>query len=130
MYWFPVLIGFGFACLCRHTELPSSIWVHKLVRSNVPTFFQKLRDDSQQWRLGASRPEHYCPPSVNVPDVLEEREHCEVIIKKNKKKRLMFSNPTPSELRLSPAAMRSNDMLSALTPPLHCVCILQLATRP
>ena len=42
----------------------------------------------------------------------------------------MFSNPTPSEPRLSPAATMSDDMLSALTPPLHCASILQPATPP
>jgi len=105
MYWFPVLIGFGFACLCRHTELPSSIWVHKLVRSNVPTFFQKLRDDSQQWRLGASRPEHYCPPSVNVPDVLEEREHYEVKKKLKKTPHVLESHPE----RAAPLSRRDEE---------------------
>jgi len=44
--------------------------------------------------------------------------------------RIMFSNPTPSEPRLSPTAMMNNDMLSALTPPLHCASILQPATPP
>jgi len=39
-------------------------------------------------------------------------------------KRLMFSNPTPSEPRLSPATTMIDDMLSAL----HCVCILQPAS--
>jgi len=34
--------------------------------------------------------------------------------------RLMFSNPTPSELRLSPAATMSDDTPLTLTPPLHC----------
>ena len=43
---------------------------------------------------------------------------------------LMFSNPTPSEPRLSPAATMRDDMLSALTPPLPCACILQPATPP
>jgi len=42
----------------------------------------------------------------------------------------MFSNPTPSEPRLSPAATISDDMLSALTQPLHWASILQLATPP
>jgi len=42
----------------------------------------------------------------------------------------MFSNPAPSKPRLSPAATMSDDMLSALTPPLHCASILQLATPP
>jgi len=42
--------------------------------------------------------------------------------------RLVFSNPTPSKPRLSPAAMMSDDTLSALTPPLHCASILQPAT--
>jgi len=43
--------------------------------------------------------------------------------------RLMFSNPTLSEPRLSPAATMSNDiMLSALTLPLPCASILQPAT--
>jgi len=42
--------------------------------------------------------------------------------------RIMFSNPTPSKPRLSPAATMSDDMLSALTPPLHCASILQPAT--
>jgi len=41
--------------------------------------------------------------------------------------RLMFSNPTPSEPRLFPAATMSDDMQSALTPPLHCASILQPA---
>ena len=43
---------------------------------------------------------------------------------------IMFSNPTPSKPRLSPAATISNDKLSALTPPLHCASILQPATPP
>jgi len=43
--------------------------------------------------------------------------------------RFMFSNPTPSEQRLSPAATMSDDiMLSALTPSLLCASILQPAT--
>jgi len=46
------------------------------------------------------------------------------------KERIMFSNPTLSKPRLSPAAMMSDDTLSALTPPLHCSSILQPATRP
>jgi len=46
------------------------------------------------------------------------------------KEHLMFSNPTQSEPRLSPTATMSNDMLSALTPPLHCESILQPATPP
>jgi len=44
--------------------------------------------------------------------------------------RIMFSNPTPSKLRLSPAATMSDDTLTALTPPLHCASILQPATPP
>jgi len=44
--------------------------------------------------------------------------------------RIMFSNPTPSKPRLSPAATMSNDTPSALTLPLHCACILQPATSP
>ena len=44
--------------------------------------------------------------------------------------RIMFSNPAPSEPRLSPAATMSDDMLSAFTPPLHCASILQPATPP
>ena len=43
---------------------------------------------------------------------------------------LMFSNPTPSEPCLSPAVTMSDDMLSALTPSLHCASILQPATPP
>jgi len=43
---------------------------------------------------------------------------------------LMFSNRTPSELRLSPAVTMSDDMLSALTPPLHCASISLPATPP
>jgi len=39
-------------------------------------------------------------------------------------KSIMFSNPAPSESRLSLAAMMSDDMLSALTPPLLCASIL------
>jgi len=44
--------------------------------------------------------------------------------------RIMFSNPTPSEPRLSPAATMSDHMLSALTPPLPCASIFQPATPP
>jgi len=44
--------------------------------------------------------------------------------------RLVFSNPIPSEPHLSLAATMSNDMLSALTPPLPCASILQPATPP
>jgi len=44
--------------------------------------------------------------------------------------RLMFSNPTPSEPRISPAATMSNDMLSALTPSLPCAFFWQPATPP
>jgi len=40
----------------------------------------------------------------------------------------MFSNPTPSTPRLSPAVMMSDDTLSALAPPLHCASILQSET--
>jgi len=43
------------------------------------------------------------------------------------KERFTFSNPTPSEPRLSPAATTSEDMLSALTPPLLCASISELA---
>jgi len=43
---------------------------------------------------------------------------------------LMFSNRTPSEPRLFPAATMSDDILSALTPPLHCASISQPATSP
>jgi len=44
--------------------------------------------------------------------------------------RIMFSNPTPSKPRLSPAATMSDETLSALTLPLHCASILQSATSP
>ena len=44
--------------------------------------------------------------------------------------RIMFSNPTPSEPRLSPAATMSDDTPSALTPPLHCASILHPTTPP
>ena len=43
---------------------------------------------------------------------------------------IMFLNLTPSKPRLSPAATMSDDMPSALTPPLHCACILQPAAPP
>jgi len=42
--------------------------------------------------------------------------------------RLMFSNPNLSEPHLSPAVTMSDDMQSALTPPLHCASILQPVT--
>jgi len=42
----------------------------------------------------------------------------------------MFSNPTPSEPRLSPAATMSDDMLAVLNPPLHCASISQPAAPP
>jgi len=38
--------------------------------------------------------------------------------------------PTPSKLRLSPAATMSDNTLSALTTPLHCASILQPSTPP
>jgi len=44
--------------------------------------------------------------------------------------RIMFSNPTPSKQRLTPAATMSDDTLSAPTPPMHCASILQPATPP
>jgi len=44
--------------------------------------------------------------------------------------RIMFSNPTPSKLRLSAAATMSDDTQSALTPPLHCASIMQPAAPP
>jgi len=44
--------------------------------------------------------------------------------------RIIFSNPTQSKLHLSPAATMSHEKLSALTPPLHCACILQPVTPP
>jgi len=40
---------------------------------------------------------------------------------------IMFSNPTPSKPRLSPAETMSDDTPSALTQPLHCASILQPA---
>ena len=42
--------------------------------------------------------------------------------------RIMFSNPTPSKPRLSPAATMSDATPSALTPPLHCTSMLQPTT--
>jgi len=44
--------------------------------------------------------------------------------------RIIFSNPTPSKLRLSPAATMSDDTPSALTPSLHGASILQPAAPP
>jgi len=44
--------------------------------------------------------------------------------------RIIFSNSTPSEPRLSPAATMSDDTPSALTPPLHCASVLQPTTSP
>jgi len=44
--------------------------------------------------------------------------------------RIMFSNPTTSKPRLSPAATVSDNKLSALTPPLHCASISQPAIPP
>jgi len=43
---------------------------------------------------------------------------------------IMFSNPTPSKPRLSPAATMSDDTPSTLTPSLHCASILQPAALP
>jgi len=43
---------------------------------------------------------------------------------------IMFSNPTPSEPRLSPAVTMSDATPSSLTPPLHCASILQPTTPP
>jgi len=43
---------------------------------------------------------------------------------------LMFSNHTPSEPRLFPATTMSDNILSALTSPLHCASISQPATPP
>jgi len=44
--------------------------------------------------------------------------------------RIMFSNPTPSKPRLSPAAMMIDDVPSALKPSWHCASILQPAAPP
>jgi len=44
--------------------------------------------------------------------------------------RIIFSNPTSSNPRLSPAATKSDDILSARAPPLHSASILQPATPP
>jgi len=44
--------------------------------------------------------------------------------------RIMFSNPTPSEPRLSPAATMSDATPPSLTPSLHCTSILQPTTPP
>jgi len=44
--------------------------------------------------------------------------------------RFMFSNPTPSESRLSLAATMSGATPSSLTPFLHCASILQPAAPP
>jgi len=44
--------------------------------------------------------------------------------------RIMFSNPTPSKPRLSPAVTMSDDTPSALTPSLHCASILQPEATP
>jgi len=44
--------------------------------------------------------------------------------------RIMFSNPTLSKPRLSPAATSNDETLSALAPPLHCASILQPVTPP
>jgi len=44
--------------------------------------------------------------------------------------RIMFSNPTPSKPRLSPATTMGDETPLALTPPLHCASILQPATPP
>ena len=43
---------------------------------------------------------------------------------------IIFLNPTPSKLRLFPAATMSDDTPSALTLPLHCASILQPAPPP
>ena len=44
--------------------------------------------------------------------------------------RMIFSNPTPSKPRLSPAVTMSDATPSALTPSLHCASILQPTTPP
>jgi len=44
--------------------------------------------------------------------------------------RIMFSNPIPSEPRLSPAATMSDTTPLALTSPLHCASVLQPAAPP
>jgi len=43
---------------------------------------------------------------------------------------IMFSNPTPSESRLSPAATMSDATPSSHTPSWHCASILQPAAHP
>jgi len=45
-------------------------------------------------------------------------------------RRLMFSNPAQSEPHLSPAGTMSDDTLSALTLPLHCISISRSTTPP
>jgi len=82
--------------------------------------------DDKRWphppslRLGLSAPSHWdatTPSPCGTPHFRTQE-------------RLMFSNPTLSEPRLSPAVTMSDDMLSTLTLPLHCASILQAATPP
>jgi len=75
---------------------------------------------SAKLRLGLPDPSHRdatTPSPCWAPDFMTQE-------------RIMFSNPTPSKPRLSPAATISDDTLSALTPPVHCASIVQPATPP
>ena len=100
----------------------------------IETESQNISANSEQWWWQA-----VAPPPIPLPCALAFRppSHGDATTPSPccaphfmTQGRLMFSNPTPSEQHLSPTAMMSNDMLSALTPPLQCASILQLTTPP
>jgi len=71
-------------------------------------------------RLGLSAPQpskRHHAQSLLGPSLMTQR-------------RIMFSNPTTSELRLSPAATMRDDILSAITLPLHCISLAACNPSP
>ena len=84
--------------------------------------------------MASDGPSHHFPPlrlGLTAPQP-SRRHHAHSLLRPSSHdpRSLMFSNPTPSEPRLSPAATMSDDILSVLTPPLHCASISQPATSP
>ena len=112
-------------------------YTERLFSSNLPYRYRKPKDiskflkkrgsDGKQWPLtpfSFLTPWPYRPPAIENATMPSPCWAPHFMTQE----RLMFSNPTPSELCLSPAVTMSDNMLSAYTPPLHCASILQPAT--
>ena len=89
----------------------------------ISKFWTKHGGDDKRWPL---TPFPFLAPWSSRPPVIETQPRpVPAVI--TQERVIMFSNPTPSKPRLSPAATMSNTTPSSLTPPLHCASILQTA---